>query len=358
LYSITYDMSRGIVNQRPYSHKKRKQSFKRMLNRSGISIPEITISPMVKRILSRGAVSIVLIILSIFFFVKSLFFQKWQIITQVKFSEDTLATYQDIELFSLVSNEVKWQNYFVLTSNKNAVLNKIQKSFPFVWAIEFQLESKDVIPDENINVVTVWIQLPLELPLKLPLAGAQLIQAQFPIKSSLMDEWGTLWVQLQYYEPKVLVQLNDKKYAIWDENTYVELKEGMLLWIRVPTEDDPNPEQLLTIETPMYLSGTNSLSGFFFDVNLSDMIQILYLAHETFPDMKRFVYLAGSTRFAIFTSDDKTLYFNFPKWGSIEEQRNLQVSKYDILKEKYDKFSSVWTIDLWSLENNKAIIKY
>lgn len=358
MYSITYDMSRGIVNQRPYSHKKRKQSFKRMLNRSGISIPEITISPMVKRVLSRGAVSIVLIILSIFFFVKSLFFQKWQIITQVKFSEDTLATYQDIELFSLVSNEVKWQNYFVLTSNKNAVLNKIQKSFPFVWAIEFQLESKDVIPDENINVVTVWIQLPLELPLKLPLAGAQLIQAQFPIKSSLMDEWGTLWVQLQYYEPKVLVQLNDKKYAIWDENTYVELKEGMLLWIRVPTEDDPNPEQLLTIETPMYLSGTNSLSGFFFDVNLSDMIQILYLAHETFPDMKRFVYLAGSTRFAVFTSDDKTLYFNFPKWGSIEEQRNLQVSKYDILKEKYDKFSSVWTIDLWSLENNKAIIKH
>ena len=74
--------------------------------------------------------------------------------------------------------------------------------------------------------------------------------------------------------------------------------------------------------------------------------------------MKRFVYLAGSTRFAVFTSDDKTLYFNFPKWWSVEEQRNLQVSKYNILKEKYDKFSSVWTIDLWSLENNKTIIKY
>ena len=358
MYSITYDMSRGIVNQRPYSRKKRKQSFRRMLNRSGISIPEVTISPMVKRIFSRWVVSIVLIILSIFFFVKSLFFQKWQIITQVKFSEDTLATYQDIELFSLVSNEVKWQNYFVLTSNKNAILNKIQKAFPFVWAIEFQLESKEVIPDENMNMVTVWIQLPLELPLKLPLAGAQAIQTQFPMKSSLTDEWGILWVQLQYYEPKVLVQLNDKKYAIWDENTYVELKEWMLLWIRVPTEDDPNPEQLLTIETPMYLSGTNSLSGFFFDVSLSDMVQILYLAHEAFPDMKRFVYLAGSTRFAVFTSDDKTLYFNFPKWWSVEEQRNLQVSKYNILKEKYDKFSSVWTMDLWSLENNKTIIKY
>lgn len=358
MYSITYDMSRGIVNQRPYSRKKRKQSFRRMLNRSGISIPEITISPMVKRILSRWVISVVLIVLSIFFFVKSLFFQEWQIITQVKFSEDTLATYQDIELFNLVSNEVKWQNYFVLTSNKNAILNKIQKTFPFVWAIEFQLESKEVIPDENMNMVTVWIQLPLELPLKLPLAGAQAIQTQFPMKSSLVDEWGILWVQLQYYEPKVLVQLNDKKYAVWNEITYVELKEWMLLWIRVPTEDDPNPEQLLTIETPMYLSGTNSLSGFFFDVSLSDMVQIIYLAHETFPNMERFVYLAGSTRFAIFTSDGKTLYFNFPRWWEIEDQRNLQISKYNILKEKYDKFSSVWTIDLWSLENNKAIIKY
>lgn len=358
MYYITYDMSRGIVNQRPYSRKKRKQSFRKMLNRSGISIPEFTISPKIKSILSRWALSILLIILSVFFFVKSLFFQQWQVISQVKFSEDTLATYQDIELFNLVSDEVKWKNYFVLNSNKNTILSNIQKRFPFVWAIEFQLESKDVseITEENSNMITIWLQLPLELPVR----DIQPIQIPFPMKSSLTEseQWWTLWVQLQYYEPKVLVQLNDKKYAVWNETTYVELKEWMLLGIRVPTEDDPNPEQLLTIETPMYLSGTSSLSGFFFEINLSDMVQILKLAHETFPDMKRFVYLAWSTRFAIFTSDEKVLYFNFPKWGQIEEQRNLQISKYNILKEKYDNFSSVWTIDLWSLENNKTIIKY
>jgi hypothetical protein len=28
-----------------------------------------------------------------------------------------------------------------------------------------------------------------------------------------------------YYEPTALVQLNDKKYAIWNEKTYVEMKE-------------------------------------------------------------------------------------------------------------------------------------
>jgi hypothetical protein len=28
-----------------------------------------------------------------------------------------------------------------------------------------------------------------------------------------------------YYEPTILIKLNDKKYAVWDENTYVEMKE-------------------------------------------------------------------------------------------------------------------------------------
>jgi hypothetical protein len=69
------------------------------------------------------------------------------------------------------------------------------------------------------------------------------------------------------------------------------------------------------------------------------------------------VYLAGSTRFAIFTSDQKVLYFNFPDWWTIKDQWNSQIAKYNILKEKYDKFNNVRTIDLWSLENNKAIVK-
>ncbi len=358
MYSITYDMSRGIVSQRTFSRKKRKQSFIKMLNRSGITIPVITINPMIKRILSRWALSVLLIIISVLFFVKSLFFQQWQKIMQVKFSEDTLATYQDIELFNLISNEVKWQNYFVLSSHKNAILEKIQKKFPFVWAIEFQLEWKDVnevTTGENANMITIWLRFPLELPIE----NIQSIQIPFPIKTAANEDeqWGTLWIQLQYYEPKILIQLNDKKYAVWDETTYVQLKEWMLLWIRIPTEDNPDPEQLFTIETPMYLSWTNNLSWFFFDINLPNMIEILQLAHETFPNMKRFVYLVGSTRFAIFTNDDKTLYFNFPKWWTIEEQRNLQIAKYNILKEKYNQFDWIWTIDLWSLENNKAIIK-
>jgi hypothetical protein len=32
-----------------------------------------------------------------------------------------------------------------------------------------------------------------------------------------------------YYDPVVLVKLNDKKFAVWNETTYVEMKDNMLL---------------------------------------------------------------------------------------------------------------------------------
>ena len=351
MYSITFDMSRGIVNQKPFSNKKRRRSFRKMLNRSGISVPEFKINQKLKNILSRWMLFIVIVVLWILILIKTLFFQPEQKIIKVKFSEDTLSTYQDIELFNLISNEVKWKNYFILSSNKDELLSKIQKKYPFVWDIELQLEPKEeAIPTEPETLI-IWIQLPLELPI----TAYQTTETTFPLKSSKIEEeiWWTLWVQLLYYEPKILVKLNNKEFAVWDENTYVELKEWMLLWIR-----DPEEEPLFSIETPMYLTGTNNINWFFFEISLPEFIQISALARQSFPDMKRFVYLAWSTRIAIFTSDDKTLYFNFPKWSPIEDQRNIQVQKYNILKEKYHNFKDVRTIDLWALENDKVIIKY
>ena len=361
MYSITSDMSRGIVSQKPFSRKKRRQSFRKMLNRSGVSIPEFKIGQKLKKYLSRWLIFILLIIIWTLILLKLLFFQPWQTISQVKFSEDTLATYQDIELFNLVSNEVKWKNFYVLLSDKDEILKNIQKKFPFVWKIELQLELQQEEIIEEEKPIIIWLQLPaLNWTWEIQWTWTQFIQTNFPFKLSkkVSDNWWTLWVQLMYYEPTVLIQLNDKKYAVWNEKTYVEMKEWMLLWIRVPTEDDPNPEQLLTIETPQYLSWTNSLDWLFFEIRLAEMLQIAALAKEEFwNNMLRFVYLAWSTRFAIFTSDQKTLYFNFPKWWNIEDQWNSQIFKYNTLREKYDKFWNIDKIDLWSLENNKTIIK-
>ena len=155
-----------------------------------------------------------------------------------------------------------------------------------------------------------------------------------------------------YYDPVVLVKLNDKKFAVRNEKTFVEMKEWMLLGIRNPDE-----EPLFLIETPQYLTGTDNLNWFFFEVKLSEFMQIISLAKEEFwNDMVRLVYLAWSRRFAIFTSDDKTLYFNFPEGWNIEEQRKTQIFKYKTIKEKYSKFDKIEKIDLWALEENKTII--
>ena len=351
MYSTTYDMSRWIVNQRPFSRKKRKQSLKKILNRSGIAIPEFNISEKLKNILSRTVIFIAIIVIWTLLLIKNLFFQTNQKIAKIKFSEDTLSTYQDIELFNLISEEVKWKNYYMLSSDKSSLLAKIQSKFPFVWAIELQLEPKEETEIKEPDMITIAIQLPLELPIK----SYQETQITFPLKKSILDsnDWWTLGVQLLYYEPKILVKLNNKEYAIWDENTYVELKEWMLLWIREP-EEDP----LFVIETPMYLTWTNNLDWFFFEISLQKFLEITSLAREAFPNMKRFVYLAWSTRIALFTEDGKTLYFNFPEWWTVEDQRNSQLFKYNTLKEKYPKFNNIWTIDLWALEENKTIIKY
>lgn len=349
MFSTIFDMSKWIVSQRPFSRKKHKQSFKKVMNRSGIAIPEIKISQKLKHILSRWMCFILIIIIGIMILIKALFFKPEQKIINVKFSEDTLATYQDIELFNTISNEVKWKNYFILLSHKDELLSNIQKKFPFVWDIEIQLEKEIQNIEKDPQIITIWTHLPLELPI----TGQQHIQTVFPLKESKLDEkWWTLWIQILYYDPKVLVKLNGKIYAVRDENTYVELKEWMLLWIR-----DPEEEPLFTIETPQYLNWTNNLNWFFFEIGLEKIMKIISLAKEEFwNDMIRFVYLAWSTRFAIFTSDQKTLYFNFPDLIDVEEQRTNQIIKYNTLKEKYQRFEKIEKIDLWALEENKTII--
>ena len=376
MYSIIFGMSRGIVSQRPFSRKKRRQTIKKTLNRSGVSIPEFKISKKLKSILSRWFFFILFIIGWTFILIKALFFKPEQKISSVKFSEDTEATYKNPYLFDFISNEVKWQNYYILKSNKDELLSKIQKwfkiknlnweyvefKFPFVWEIEFQLEApqEEIIPEEEpiiiwIKFPTLWTWWELWTWWTWWATEIQLVKTAFPLKSSQKstDIWWTLWVQLMYYEPTVLVQLNNKKFAVWDENIYTELEEWMLLWIR-----DPDKEPLFLIESPQYLTWTDNLDWYFFEVSLEKFMKIISLAKEEFwNNMLRFVYLAWSTRFAIFTSDQKTLYFNFPDWWNIEDQRNSQIFKYNTLREKYEKFWNIDKIDLWSLENNKTIIQ-
>jgi len=84
------------------------------------------------------------------------------------------------------------------------------------------------------------------------------------------------------------------------------------------------------VDTPSYLTGTTSLAGFFYDVSYDRYTNYLPQIQETFPEMKRFVYLAGSSNFIIFEGNkmiflhrdnvafqlEKYLWLKQTKWGT------------------------------------------
>ena len=57
-------MSRGLVSARPFAHKKKKHTLKKMLDKTGIPLPNLslTISQKAKEVLSRTVILIILMI--------------------------------------------------------------------------------------------------------------------------------------------------------------------------------------------------------------------------------------------------------------------------------------------------------
>jgi hypothetical protein len=137
-------MSRGLVSARPFAHKKKKHSFKKMLNKSGIPLPTISlsISQKAREILSWTVICIILVVFGAVFLIKGIFFKSEFRMEQVKWAEQTIETFEDIDLFNIVASSIKGENYYMLnTFQKGKLLSKVQASFPFVTDIHFQLET-------------------------------------------------------------------------------------------------------------------------------------------------------------------------------------------------------------------------
>jgi hypothetical protein len=74
----------------------------------------------------------------------------------VKWSEQTLATFEDIDLFNIIAANIKGENYYMLTTfKKGDILAAAQAKFPFVNDMHFQLETGN----------TLGIDLELQEPL-------------------------------------------------------------------------------------------------------------------------------------------------------------------------------------------------
>lgn len=371
MYYITDDMSRGLVNQKPYTRKKRKQSLKKMLNRSGINLPNLNLSINLKKYLSWWLIFVILIICGIFFVIKFTFFKPEYKIINIKISDNTLSTYRNDNLFEDIEKLVNWENFYTITKfNCEKILSKIQSKYQYVCWINYQLEKNETsIDDLGTNYITLWYYLPKYDWEYWTKTDFSISYSNKFLKVSAEDEiiWWTLWVNIQYCSPVLSVKMNDKKYVVWSNDIFVEVFGWSISDIKKDPKcidtDDNYCESKIILETPQYLTWTKTLDWFFQEISLSNMVKIKDLAELEFsqidmPNMNRFVYLAWSTRFAIFTDDYKTLYFNFNNTDNIEEQRRTQIEKYKLIKEKldYDKFQRIEYLNLW-LEVDKIIYK-
>lgn len=213
-------------------------------------------------------------------------------IENINYPPSTRSHYENTELFVLTSKLLRGKFYSALqVGGVGGILEQIQASYPFVRTLDIKHTDQK-----------------------------------------------TISVEYQFAEPDFLVKMNGKRYGVWQDGFTEELHQNWILG-----------QSAFVVDTPQYLSGTNSMSGFFYEVSYERYQKAIPLIKENFPDMKRFVYLVGSKNFMIFT-DRKIIYLH-------RDSLKHQIDKYQWLKKYFANFEGTYEIDLGSLLENKVIIK-
>ncbi|MDD4714336.1 MAG: hypothetical protein PHT72_02560 [Candidatus Absconditabacteria bacterium] len=268
------------------------------MNKAGIRTPnvKISLSAKTKKIITRVTMIIIFCVFIFVFIIRGFFFRAEYTIEKIKFSQGTIDYYEDIELFNALTTQVKNQNYFMLNRfKKHDILHSIQATHPFVTDINFQLETGN-----------------------------------------------TLGINVLYKEPALKIKYREKEYGVRNDTTIFELQSGGALGLAAPV-----------IDTPQYASGAVSLESFFFQFSFKNFTLLLPKVYEAIPNIRRFVYLVGSRRVALFTTDEKVIYLNLQDIKTLE----TQFEKYHKLQKYYPDFDRIASIDLGSLDENRVIIR-
>jgi len=235
-------------------------------------------------------ISIVALFLWIFL-LKWTWYNPTYLIQNIDYPESTRYEYWNTELFVLSSKFLRWKYYNALRVWWDwSLLDRVKKEYPFVKNAHIKFEGNQ-----------------------------------------------TVSVEFEYYEPDFVVKLWEKRYWVWWNNITAELDSNRHLWTTS-----------FIVDTPSYLSWATSLSWFFYEVDFSWYKEYIPAILETFPEMDRFVYLAGSPNFIVFEN-----------WKMIFLYRDdvpHQLQKYNRLKKYYDAFDTLSTIDLWSLTQEKVVV--
>lgn len=244
--------------------------------------------------LKKWGALILIIFLSLFlaiFLLKGTRYNPAYLIKKIEYSDETRKNYGNTELFVLASKFLRGKYYNTLRVNwEKQLTDWIKKSYPFVKST------------------------------KLTFQGDQ-----------------TLKVDITFFEPEFLIKLGNKKFGIWEGGISDELDDQRSLG-----------KTGFIVDTPSYLTGTTSLSGFFYEVDYQRYKDFLPAIQEAFPHMNRFVYLAGSASFVIFEENKMIfLYRDNPLY---------QLQKLAWLRKYYAEYKDLTTIDLGSLTQEKIVV--
>ena len=286
---------RGLVQSKP---------FKKNLHRDAATKTGISFSVWKRRWRDQESPFVllfkkwgILVLISIISLILWIFLLKWTwynpvyLIENIEYPEETKLEYWNTELFVLSSKFLRGKYYNTLRVWWEwSLLDRVRKEYPFV---------------KNTHIEFLGNQ--------------------------------TVRVIFDYYEPEYVVKLWEKKYWIWWNDVTTELDYNRSLW-----------RDAFVIDTPSYLSWVTSLSWFFYEIDYSWYASNVPLIRQAFPEMTRFVYLAGSSNFMVFEGW-KMIYL-------YKEDIPHQLQKYEWLKKYYDAFYSLATIDLWSLNQEKVVV--
>lgn len=149
----------------------------------------------------------------------------------------------------------------------------------------------------------------------------------------------TAAIRLHFNAPEMVFVVSGSSFGVYGNVTFPLQKNSTL-------SDD-----LLHIDLPNYLWTLDSLDGIFFRVPGQTLLAQFQTIEEYFTNPQRIVYLPWSARVRITTADGRNIYIN-----SLQDiERQLQ--KIDRLKRYYPAFDSLREMDLWSLDDNKIIVK-
>lgn len=228
----------------------------------------------------------------IFFIIKNTFFKKENYIQNISYSKESVEKYDDPYLYSQVSKTLKWENYYVVSKLK-------RKSFLNKIKSDFPMVKNVKIVKSGPYSVAIWFD---------------------------------------FYDPDIIIKLWDRRFAImWNYN--FEIYSGNTIW-----------DDIFYAELPQYVSWIDSLYWLFHEISQEQFIHDMKFFAECFPNYDRIVYLPWSYMTVVILDSWQRIYIN--------NQNSLtwQIENYNLIKQYYNDFSSLMTIDLWSLQWDKIIV--